>query len=329
MRIPFGPILVVLGLILAGVYLFNSPTSRKQTLGVPRVARLADLDGIETEVAIAPDGTHYAVIASGDLWLLDTSNGNTLQISKTSQKETFPSWTPDSRRLSFTRGTNTYVTSLENPGSSEMLMANATFLSWSPTSGIAFVREGALWLADEPGVNERRIVEADSNPDVAIRNPRFAPDSSRIAFIKSTLNLRGEVWTVNLPKGDQHAIVQDRPAENAMDVGWILGGQQLAYLTNRSGEFALWRVDFAEGAILPLTVNLTVEPLERIGMATWKDRIVVPRHFLDSDIVRTDGVPVVHTENLEFEPSVSRDGKFVAYTLEKDNRFEIWTAGID
>jgi Tol biopolymer transport system component len=64
-------------------------------------------------------------------------------------------------------------------------------------------------------------------------------------------------------------------------------------------------------------------------MAIAKDRIVLPRHFLDSDIVLSDGSVIAATEDLEFEPAASPDGKLVAYTIEKDNKFEIWTASID
>jgi TolB protein len=63
-------------------------------------------------------------------------------------------------------------------------------------------------------------------------------------------------------------------------------------------------------------------------MAVWQDRIFLPRHDVDSDIVLSDGTVVAQSADPEFEPAASRDGALVAYTVLKDNRFEIWTAGI-
>jgi Tol biopolymer transport system component len=55
----------------------------------------------------------------------------------------------------------------------------------------------------------------------------------------------------------------------------------------------------------------------------------VPRHFIDSNILLSDGTTIAATEKIEFDPAVSADGKFVAYTIAQDNKTEIWTATID
>jgi len=58
MRVPIIPF-VVAAVLLAGVwYLFNTMRSGQRTLDAPRLTRVADMEGIETEVAITPDGNH-------------------------------------------------------------------------------------------------------------------------------------------------------------------------------------------------------------------------------------------------------------------------------
>src|SRR5262245_52680247 len=99
MRLPIVPFVIAATLLAAVVYLFNSSTSGRRTLDVPRLTRLADIDGTETEVAIAPDGNRYAVIANGDLWILDISSGTREQITKTLEPESFPGWSPDGKRI--------------------------------------------------------------------------------------------------------------------------------------------------------------------------------------------------------------------------------------
>lgn len=327
MRLPIIPLIVATTILIAAVYIFNFGGPIRFTLDVPRVSRLDSLEGTETEVSISPDGSHYAVIASGDLWLLGSSDSSKRQVTATPEAETFPAWTPDGKAITFTRGRDTFIfrTGAE---STSLLKADATSLSWSTSGRTAFVRDRALWLAEPNGQGDRQIVEPDANPDITMHSPRFSPDSVQVGFIKSQLALRAEVWTINVVNGEARPLVADRSAENPLSLEWIMDGKDLVYLTNRAGSYSLWRVDLVESEILPLTQPLFGMPLGRIGIGVWKDRIIVPRHFLDSNLVLSDGTQIIGTENVEFEPAVSPDGKLLAYTIEKDNKFEIWTATI-
>ena len=329
MRLPVIPLVVAVTLLSVVLYLFNS-IEPVRTFDAPLLIRLADIEGIETEVAISPEGNRYVVVASGDLWLFDVPSGSIRQILKTPESESFPAWSPDGKRVTFTRGADTFVLNADNMASEPLLFKeNATSLSFSPTSRSVFVRGRALWLADPLGRNEMQIVPADADTDITIRSPRFSPDSVRVAYIKSLLNLNGEVWTIDVLSSATQPIVTDRDFENPLDLGWLMEGKHLVYLTNRSGSYSLWQIDFAESVNLPLTQPLLGLPLERVGIGVWKDRIVLPRHSLDSNIVLSDGTPVVASESAELEPAVSPDGRSIAYTVAKENKFEIWTAGIN
>src|SRR5262245_44160627 len=104
MRLPIVP-LVIAATLLAGVwYLFNATRSGRRTIDVPRIRRLMDVEGTETEVAVSPDGNRLAVIASGKLWVLNLQNGDRQQVTRSSEPESFPNWSPDGKRITFTRG---------------------------------------------------------------------------------------------------------------------------------------------------------------------------------------------------------------------------------
>src|SRR5215831_126182 len=103
MRLPIIPFVIAATLLTAVWYFFNTTRSDHRTLDVPRLSRLADIDGIETEVAATPEGDRLAVIASGDLWVLNLSNGTRKQITKTAETEAFPNWTPDGKQITFMR----------------------------------------------------------------------------------------------------------------------------------------------------------------------------------------------------------------------------------
>jgi Tol biopolymer transport system component len=328
MRLPVIPFVVAVSLLAAVWYLFTTTQSHQRFLDVPRITRLADVDGIETEVAITPDGSRLAVVASGKLWVLKLSTGEKKQLTQTAEPVSFPDWKPDGKHVTFTRGPDTFVIDPDT-GAEEMFRPNATWLSSSQNNHIAFVRDRALWIATPEGQDEKRLVEGDMIPDIDIRTPRFSPDSRQIAFTKSQLGIRGEVWVVDASNGMTQPLVVDRSAENPLDVGWISEGRDLAYLTNRAGAYSIWYVDFAKSTINPLTQPLTTVPLARIGMTVFKDRIILPRHFVDSNIVVSDGSMIANSEKLEFQPAVSPDGKAVAYTVADENKSEIWTSRLD
>ena len=327
-RLPIVPFVIAVTLLTAVWYFLIAARSDRKSIDVPRVTRLADIEGIETETAIAPDGNRYAVIVSGHLWLLDVLTGGRRQITHAMEAESFPAWTTDGKRITFTRGSDTFEID-PNSGSEELFRKNAASFSWSATGRTAFVRDRALWISNADGRDEKKLIEADPIPDISIEGPRFSPDSLQIAFIKTQLGLRGEVWVVDVMTGMARPLVADRAAENPLDVGWINDGHDLAYLTNRGGAYALWYVDFAKSTINPLTQPLVTVPLARIGIAVFKDRIVLPRHFVDSNIVLSDGTAVAASEKLEFEPAASPSGSRIAYTVADENKFEIWTAGLN
>ena len=329
MKIPVIPLAVAATLVGGVVYLYNSANSERTVMGEPRLEKLVDLEGTETEVAVAPDGTRLVAVASGDLWLFDIAGKSRKKLTETTESESFPAWAPDGKRLTFTRGKDTFALSGSDFSSPQLFKENATSMSWSATGRLAFVRERSLWITDAAGLHERALVEADSNPEIAVQGPRFSPDSTQVAFIKTNLGFQGEVWVADATSGTTRSLVADRWAENPLDLVWLRGGKQLAYLTNRSGAYAVWLIDFAENTLNPLSKPLDGVHLDRVGMGVWEDRIFVPRHFVDSNIVVSDGTVVAQTQFPELEPAVSRDGKLVAYTLQKDNKFEIWTANAD
>src|SRR5688572_27780729 len=105
MKLPIIPIVVASALLITVLYLFNSLSSEAPLIfGQPGLNRVVDVEGIETEVAIAPDGVRYVVVASGDLWLLNMSSNSLQQLTQTPEAERFPAWNPEGASFAFTRG---------------------------------------------------------------------------------------------------------------------------------------------------------------------------------------------------------------------------------
>src|SRR6516165_10861541 len=150
MRLPIIPAIVAATLLGTVWYLFNAARSGERTIDVPRLSRLADIEGTETEIAVSSDDAHYAVVAAGKIWLLNATTGDRQQLTQTTESASFPAWTPDGKRITFTRGPDTFAIGVDS-GKEELLLANATYLSWSSRDRIAFVRDRALWIAAPDG----------------------------------------------------------------------------------------------------------------------------------------------------------------------------------
>ena len=328
MRIPVIPLTVAAILMGIGAIVISFLPPARSFLIAPELNPILDVDGVETDVAIASDGIRYAIIASGDLWIADSESGKERRLTTTPQAESSPDWTPDGTGITFTREQDTYIIH-PDLGEEALLVNSATELAWSHTGATAFVRGRGLWVGDSRGANATEIVPADANPDVAIHSPRFSPTGTQILFILSMLNLHGEVWVADTTTGDAIPIISDRNAENPTSAEWVLDNRHLAYVTDRGGGLAVWYVDLDESLLLPITPPLMGRSLAPLGIAVNGTRIAVPRHFVDSGIRTSDNRRLVDTDRLEFDPAVSRDGRHIAYTVENDSRFEIWVADAD
>src|SRR5262245_12928354 len=124
MRLPIIPFVIAATLLTAVWYFFNATRSDHRTLDVPRLTRLADIDGIETEVAAAGAGDRLAVIASCDLWVLNLAAGSRKRITQTPEFESFPNWAADDKRITVTRGSDTFAIDPDT-GGEELFRSNA------------------------------------------------------------------------------------------------------------------------------------------------------------------------------------------------------------
>ena len=183
MKIPWVPLGVAATLVTIVVLLFNSMGSGRKAFGQPTLEKLADLDGTETEVSIAPDGTRLVAVASGDLWLFNIADGSRRRLTETNDQESFPAWAFAGKRVTFTRGRDTFAIpadlSPDNPTEPQLFKENATSMSWSTNGRVTFVRDRTLWITDAGGVHERALIEPDANPDISVRGPRFDDSSVR------------------------------------------------------------------------------------------------------------------------------------------------------
>lgn len=84
----------------------------------------------------SPDETKLAVINDGDVWVASDSGSKPIQLTKTSEIESRPGWSPDGKNIAYIRYPNTGAANLcvipASGGESRKLLENCSAFAWSP-----------------------------------------------------------------------------------------------------------------------------------------------------------------------------------------------------
>lgn len=176
-----------------------------------------------SEAMFTHDGLEVAMIAGGDLWVMDTELREPRQITSTAMPEREPIFDADHSRLYFIRDAD---------GSSDIWVAtrrdedrywwqqdefrverltddSATEvdLNWVPGGRLAYVRgSGDLMVMDTDGKNVERLVESWDQPDY-----HFSPDGRWLAYAVDDDDFNRDIWLMPIDKSREPFNVSTHP----------------------------------------------------------------------------------------------------------------------
>lgn len=192
---------------------------------------------------------------------------------------------------------------------------NVAYMTEGPRSLVIVSREGRLREA----TRERK----------GFSSPRFSPDGNRIS-VDFADSVGRDVWVVSTEGG---ALSRATFEGDAHDAVWAPDGQFLTFTSFRRGALGIYRVRF--GVRVTPDSLFTARPLVYSGewlkdgsglITTAAD--LAPRSGLDVAFIDNAGrgpiVPVVVDDNRARSPTVSPDGKWVAYVSDRSGRDEIY-----
>jgi Tol biopolymer transport system component/DNA-binding winged helix-turn-helix (wHTH) protein len=323
----------------------------------PRVVPLTSYPGLEFDPALSPGGDRVAFIRSRSdgretaLWVKVVGSESLLRLADAAES---PTWSPDGRFLAFVAKANgapgeqngeprweiRRVPALGGPAQPLAALGSRRpyGLAWSPDGASLALgwaeRDGepySIFLLDPATGERRRLTE----PPPAISGdgePAWSPDGTRIAFLRNVYPLIQDLYTVPAAGGPERRITAS--PRKIRDVEWSGDGSELVFTLYDAGDHRLWTVPAAGGEPAPAPVG--GEGAMTLTRDAGPGRLAYSRYTFHFRLLRLDlasgesrPIPALSSTRLDGEPSVSPDGRRLAFASTRSGAFEIWISGDD
>jgi len=315
--------------------------------GTERKIAEGHFDGI---LSWSPDSRFLATSDANEqnerrsLYLISAENGQKFRLTTLPNSKAFdldPAFSPDGRKLVFTRCDGPYYCGLQLLKlSADYHAVGETRLFKQAGSGIL----GAAWtpdgrdivyaLSDDGGFNHHLMrvrLDTPNHPERLAYTgersifPAIAAGGNRLAY---TLNLSDfDIWQVQPGKPPRSFISSTRLDASPQ---YSPNGKHVAFCSNRSGIMQIWVCDQDGSNLLQLT------NFDRLsGTPRWSPDgrwIAFDRDLREGwriFVMPSEGGPahrLTSEEEHETTPSWSRDGKWIYYGSNRSGRSEIWKA---
>jgi len=215
-------------------------------------SRITDWPSDEGAPCWSPDGRWLLFVAqredNQDIWVMP-SGGKAFQLTRTSEHEFLPRWSPDGSRISFHRTAGAEVLLAPISGGNPRTVSfpytlRIQDLAWSPdgthlvVAGSTVYGRPTIWLLDPAGGNVKALSEIQAD------RPSWSPDGKRIAFA----SLKGgnpDIWTLSVSGGRPKQVTIE-PSRDGWPA-WSPDGSEIAFASDRTGTYSIWVIPSTGG----------------------------------------------------------------------------------
>jgi TolB protein len=167
-----------------------------------------------------------------------------------------PTWSPDGRRIAYTRfldrsdHSDVYVMNSDGARNRRLTrMGDAEEPAWSPDgSEIAFAHGGDIVVLDVRTGNLRRLREPGTDESF----PDWSPDGRKLAYERLDESGEYQVFVMNADGTDRHDLSPSQATDG--HPVWSQSGNVIAFVSDRDGDPAIYTVD-SDGNEQPLKVT--------------------------------------------------------------------------
>jgi Tol biopolymer transport system component len=207
-------------------------------------------------------------------------------------------------------------------------------------SGFAVSRTGTLvWLRAGTEEGKSRLVRVGRNGGVsmlpapvdALQTPRLSPDGRRIAVVARSGVMTREIRVLDAARPDR--VVLTIQGGDNQSPAWR-DSRRLSFGSNREGLQKIYIVSVDQKR--PPVPLFTADGTVARNPASWSDRLLAlyeiqPARGRNVLVYRIGEsiAPVAATDANERSPSVSRDGRWIAYVSDASGRDEVYVARLD
>jgi serine/threonine-protein kinase len=188
--------------------------------------------------------------------------------------------------------------------------------------GVTGRGEGLL-LVDREGVTRSEVRVPEGLGGVA--HPRFSPTGDRIAYVRDLQQDRGSLWIYSLPRGTSQRLTQEGMVA---DPAWSPDGRTIGYSLVADDDAKAVLVERPASGIGSVTVLLadTMDLWQMAFGVAPGDIIFRAANDLFRATIGRDTVPgpLAATPALEQHPSLSPDGRWLAYKSDETGQDEVY-----
>jgi Tol biopolymer transport system component len=323
--------------------------------------------GTETYPSFSPDGSQVAYQGcpggwvagqNCDIYVKQIGIEPPSRLTDTPEQEYCPAWSPDGRFIAFLRQISARMVGLvliPQRGGRERVLAELELdipsylglygpsLAWTPDSkSIACPApdgaETALYLISvETGEKKRITKPPPCVSECGDTSPAFSPDGRSLVFSRSTTLFVSGLWLLRLgegygPQGEPERISPG--TASAVGTAFISDGKEILFSSGDS----LWRVA-ASASAEPRRLPLASDNAHTPAISRKGNQLAFSVEKTDRNIWRVDlqgpdfrpGVPFrfISSTREERFPSISPDGKRIAFYSERSGEGGIWLCDRD
>lgn len=259
-----------------------------------------------------------------DIWTINADGTDLRQLTRRSERNRFPSWSPDGTKIVFVSNQlkrSTFTIFIMNAdGSNQVKISDIPGWNghpeWSPDG------TRIAYDSSSSGNIEIMVMKADGSNPVNLTNhpsrdsaPSWSPDGKKIAFI-SDRDGNEEIYTMNADGSGQVNLSNNKYSDDSP--AWSPDGTKIAFVSTR---------DHVAG--------VEVEPPKMDEMALgpeYLEKAMQSRRTYDIFVMDADGsnpINLTHYSNNDFKPTWAPDGSRIAFISIRDGRRDVFSVNPD